>query len=166
MPVLQSYYSIHLKKSGIAYILNPFELNSTQFAKDAHVWSCQFAKYVAKMTRNDEIGLGVFQLTLCGSSGCKTLQGMSESFGHGWWSPQDLEAALRTSGSLGRILSRSIFEFAVLAEGFLRCMHWALKALQALHRRKLSTADTISYQLGHTVVGSLTTYKKPGQGCD
>ena len=34
------YYSIHLKKSGIAYVLNPFELNSTQFAKDAHVWGC------------------------------------------------------------------------------------------------------------------------------
>ena len=50
-----SYYSIHLKKSGIAYILNSFELNSTQFAKDAHVWSCRFAEYVAKMTRIDEI---------------------------------------------------------------------------------------------------------------
>ena len=44
------YYSIHLKKSGIAYVLNPFELNSTHFAKDARVWSCRFAEYVAKMT--------------------------------------------------------------------------------------------------------------------
>ena len=34
------YYSVHLKKSGIAYVLNSFELNSTQFAKDAHVWGC------------------------------------------------------------------------------------------------------------------------------
>ena len=49
------YYSIHLKKSGIAYILNSFELNSTQFAKDAHVWSSRFAEYVAKMTQIDEI---------------------------------------------------------------------------------------------------------------
>ena len=49
------YYSIHLKKSGIAYVLNSFELNSTQFAKDAHVWSCRFAEYVAKMTQIDEI---------------------------------------------------------------------------------------------------------------
>ena len=47
-----AYYSIHLKKSGIAYVLNPFELNATQFAKDARVWSCRFAEYVAKMTQN------------------------------------------------------------------------------------------------------------------
>ena len=49
------YYSIHLKKSGIAYVLNSFELNSTQFEKDAHVWGCRFAEYVAKMTQIDEI---------------------------------------------------------------------------------------------------------------
>ena len=40
---------------------------------------------------------------------------MSEGFGHGWWSPQGLEAALRTSGSLG---SLSTFEFAAGFDDF------------------------------------------------
>ena len=46
------YHSVQHKSSGIAYVFVISYVISILFSKDAHVWCCQFAEYVAKMTRH------------------------------------------------------------------------------------------------------------------
>ena len=77
------------------------------------------------------------------------MEGMSETLVELWGQVGvvlDLEDAAgdvrKSQKNRGLVLSSTLL---FLLKVFLHCMNWALfKALQALHRRKLSTVDTTS----------------------